>query len=394
MSTRWPKAKLCDVVDRVTEKNKRLLDRVLTVSATKGLIPQESYFSKRVASANLSNYLVVAPGTFVYNKSYSEAAPYGVATFNSSPEEGVVSPLYFAFKPKIDIAINRFLEYALDCQEFHRQLTDHIKQGGRAHGGINVSVSDYLSLSIPLPAISEQKRIVDVVSSVDAYIDALHQQADSARVARKAVLHELLSAGGDDWSETTLGEVADVLPGFPFRSDLFSESDGIPLIRIRDLPSRRTTKAFYTGVFDEAYIVNSGEFLIGMDGEFRCYEWIGESALLNQRVCKLHNFRLEKVEPRLVYLAIDAFLSEIEENTGFTTVKHISIKQIRSIEFKFPPLEEQQRIVNIVSSMDEVIQSTEHAVNQAKCLRAGLLSDLLSGEHEIPESYDRFLGAA
>jgi hypothetical protein len=44
--------------------------------------------------------------------------------------------------------------------------------------------------------------------------------------------------------------------------------------------------------------------------------------------------------------------------------------------------------------MDDVIQTTEQAVTNAKNLRSGLLSDLLSGEHEIPESYDVFVGAA
>jgi hypothetical protein len=44
--------------------------------------------------------------------------------------------------------------------------------------------------------------------------------------------------------------------------------------------------------------------------------------------------------------------------------------------------------------MDDVIQSTERAVVDAKSLRSGLLSDLLSGEHEIPASYDPLLGAA
>jgi hypothetical protein len=57
-------------------------------------------------------------------------------------------------------------------------------------------------------------------------------------------------------------------------------------------------------------------------------------------------------------------------------------------------MDEQRRIVNAVSSIDEVIQSTEQAVFNAKTLRSGLLSDLLSGEHEIPASYDLLLGAA
>jgi restriction endonuclease S subunit len=59
-----------------------------------------------------------------------------------------------------------------------------------------------------------------------------------------------------------------------------------------------------------------------------------------------------------------------------------------------PPLGEQKRIVDIVSAMDDVIQSTEQAITEAKNLRSGLLSDLLSGNHEIPASYESLLGAA
>jgi hypothetical protein len=44
--------------------------------------------------------------------------------------------------------------------------------------------------------------------------------------------------------------------------------------------------------------------------------------------------------------------------------------------------------------MDEVVQSSEQAFIDAKNLRSGLLSDLLSGNHEIPASYDSLLGAA
>jgi type I restriction enzyme S subunit len=64
------------------------------------------------------------------------------------------------------------------------------------------------------------------------------------------------------------------------------------------------------------------------------------------------------------------------------------------VEISLPPLEEQRRIVEIVSSMDEVIQSTEQVIAEAKNSRSGLLSDLLSGEHKIPASYDVFVGAS
>jgi restriction endonuclease S subunit len=59
-----------------------------------------------------------------------------------------------------------------------------------------------------------------------------------------------------------------------------------------------------------------------------------------------------------------------------------------------PPLSEQDEIVEIVTAMDEVIHSTDRVVVDAKQLRTGLLSNLLSGDHKIPETYDRVLGAA
>ena len=77
---------------------------------------------------------------------------------------------------------------------------------------------------VNLPPLLEQKRIVDVVSSVDAYIDALQQQAVTARTARNAVLHELLSVGGDNWTETTLGDIASWSSGKNLSSNKRHES--------------------------------------------------------------------------------------------------------------------------------------------------------------------------
>jgi flagellar biosynthesis regulator FlbT len=59
-----------------------------------------------------------------------------------------------------------------------------------------------------------------------------------------------------------------------------------------------------------------------------------------------------------------------------------------------PNVNEQTQIVATVSAIDKVVQSTDQAMFDAKKLRSGLLSDLLSGDHEIPESYDYLLGAA
>lgn len=147
-----------------------------------------------------------------------------------------------------------------------------------------------------------------------------------------------------------LGEILDVQNGFAFDSKNFSPSAPIGLIRIRDLRNGTVTETGYAGSYDPAYLVHAGDFLIGMDGEFRCYTWRGAPALLNQRVCRLHKFRSD-VDPRYVFYGINAHLERIEAETGYTTVKHLSSRTIKEIEFYLPPLAEQQRIV---AKLDEV----------------------------------------
>jgi type I restriction enzyme S subunit len=252
----------------------------------------------------------------------------------------------------------------------------------------------FTDAKIKLPPLPEQKRIVDLISSVDSYIEALQQQLESAKRSRNAVLHKLLTADGDDWVETPIGDVAQILSGFAFKSELFNKSQGMPLIRIRDLPKRDSTEALYSGSYEDRYVVKKGDFLIGMDGEFHCYEWNGADALLNQRVCRIQDFKLARVIPRYIYFAVNQYLGKIEQDTGYTTVKHISAKQVLGITIPLPPLSEQKRIVELISEMDEFIESVQQNLIEAKNLRSGLLSDLLNGNHEIPTTYDKSMGAA
>ena len=100
--------------------------------------------------------------------------------------------------------------------------------------------------------------------------------------------------------------------------------------------------------------------------------------------------------PEFVVLVINdsAFRAEAQSLLTGTTRQRISRSNLAKIVCKLPSLVEQIRIVEIVSSMDEVIRSTEQAVIDAKALKSGLLSDLLSGNHEIPASYDSLMGAA
>ena len=182
----------------------------------------------------------------------------------------------------------------------------------------------------------------------------------------------------DGWVETPISDIAKVLSGFAFKSELFNKSEGIPLIRIRDLPKRNSTEALYTGSYEDRYLVKKGDFLIGMDGEFQCYEWNGPDALLNQRVCRIQDFNVGKVVPRYIYFAVNQYLDKIEQNTGYTTVKHISAKQVLGITIPLPPLPEQKRIVDLISSVDTYIEALQQQLESAEKSRNAVLYELLT----------------
>ena len=120
--------------------------------------------------------------------------------------------------------------------------------------------------------------------------------------------------------------MATILNGFAFESKRFVPDGGKPLIRIRDIFNDHTTVG-YLGEYDYRYIVQAGELLVGMDGDFNCARWRGSNGLLNQRVCKIgphpEEFDLDFLTPLL-----PGYLRAIHDVTSSTTVTHLSSRDV------------------------------------------------------------------
>ncbi len=267
-----------------------------------------------------------------------------------------------------------------------------------------ISKSNVKSIKLQLPPLAAQKRIVDLISSVDSYIESLQQQLESAKRSRNAVLHELLTAGGDDWIETTLGEVADVIDPHPSHRAPAVDDDGIPFIGIGDLrntddidfaKARRVSRDILE---EHKARYNRSDFLIGL----------GRVASIGM-VVRLPDENTEYVvSPTLAVInakdVLGQFLFHLLEGPHSqeqfqrfkkgSTRESVGMQILRKIKVHIPPLPEQKRIVEIIKSIDDVLSATSSALSESKKLRTGLLSDLLSGEHEIPASYDKVIGAA
>lgn len=160
-----------------------------------------------------------------------------------------------------------------------------------------------------------------------------------------------------------LGDVVQITSGFAFPSSGFSTEEGIPLVRIRDV-TRGVSETRYVGPFDEDFVVNDGDLLVGMDGEFNAAVWRGGRALLNQRVCRLvpDPSRLDFGFLRHV---LPRELKAIEDRTPFVTVKHLSVKDIRAIVLALPTLAEQRRIATILDKADLLRRKRQEAIRLA-----------------------------
>jgi type I restriction enzyme S subunit len=269
-------------------------------------------------------------------------------------------------------AINRTLE-------FQAQTT----------GIRNLRTPDYLEQTINLPPLPEQKRIVDLISSVDSYIEALQQQLDSAKKSRNAVLYELLTAGGDDWIETKLIDAVEVLDRMrrPVNS---SERE-----------NRKGTVPYYgangqTGWIDD-YIFNEELVLLGEDAIDFADPKARKAYLINGPSWVNNHAHVLRARPGRIlsfFLAEALNIVDYSQYVSFGTRSKLTQASMNGIKILVPSLQTQANIIEVISALDDVINRTESSIDLAGNLRSGLLSDLLSGEHEIPASYDKVMGTA
>jgi len=148
-------------------------------------------------------------------------------------------------------------------------------------------------------------------------------------------------------------DICNILSGFAFKSKFFNSNNrGKSLIRIRDI-QKGFTETSYTGEYDNRYLTKKGDLLIGMDGEFNVVIWKSENELINQRVARIRDFNSEFIKEYVFYI-LKKRLKEIEEETPYSTVKHISTKQISDIEIPFAPKEIQKKIAENIRAIEEV----------------------------------------
>ena len=190
----WEQRKLGDLVNRVTRKNQDLVSELpLTISAQYGLIDQNEFFDKRVASKDVSGYYLIENGEFAYNKSTSTDAPWGAIKRLDRYENGVLSTLYIVFGIKENNPIDSdFLVSYYSTNLWHKGIHEIAAEGARNHGLLNIAPADFFETKLMIPQdIEEQKKIGKYFEELERLITLHQRKLEKLKKAKKSMLEQM-----------------------------------------------------------------------------------------------------------------------------------------------------------------------------------------------------------
>ena len=190
----WDQRKLGDLVDRVTRKNQDLVSELpLTISAQYGLIDQNEFFDKRVASKDVSGYYLIENGEFAYNKSTSTDAPWGAIKRLDRYENGVLSTLYIVFGIKENNPVDSdFLVSYYSTNLWHKGIHEIAAEGARNHGLLNIAPADFFETKLMIPQdIEEQKKIGKYFEELERLITLHQQKCEELKKIKKFMLQKM-----------------------------------------------------------------------------------------------------------------------------------------------------------------------------------------------------------
>lgn len=324
----------------------------------------------------------------------SVRAPVG--RINRALENLIVGRGVAAIRAK-DGALTDYLEAALA----HREPELQAVSAGSTFAAVTKKHVE--SLNIPLPSVEEQRRIADVLASVDAACEAAKLEATSSAELARRLRSRLVADPTVD--RTRLGDVVQITMGRQ-RSPKHQTGDHlVPYLRagnVKDgfLALGDVLRMNFTPVEQEKFRLKGGDVLvtegcgslsqIGANAVW--HETVDEVVCFQNTLLRLRAIEGKTIAPFVAHWARYAFESgTFAAVSSGTNIFHIGAERAAEIPFPSLPLERQAEITRVLDQAEAVAQTAHRRLDALVALRGALLANLLSGSHGIPESYDRFL---
>ena len=302
---------------------------------------------------------------------------------------GFGSTEYLVFRAKPSKTIPLFVYYFMRTHKI-KTLMCNSMSGATGRQRVNNDV--FLNLEVDIPSYDEQQRIATILSRYDSLIENYQKQIklleESAQRLYKEWFIDLRFPGHENtkivdgvpegWEKKKLVDMVDVQYGYAFDGKLFnSNSEGMPILRIRNIPDGITSD-YTTEEAQDCYIVHNGDIVVGMDGIFHINSWSGGDAYLVQRAC---SFRpKEECMKGFIFQAIQEPIKFFEKTLVGATVAHLGKKHIDSIELCIPKnFELYKPFSKFYNQRQGLLSQIRHATEA----RDRLLPKLMSGEINV-----------
>ena len=332
--------KLGEIVELIDERNKD--EKVQTLIG----VSIEKCFIKSVANTigtDLSKYQIIRKNDFACSlMQVSRDGKIPIACLKDY-DEAIMSPAYYIFRIKnTDEVLPDYLSMWFMRSEFDREAA-YI-----AVGGVRGSMpwEDFCNMELPIPDIKEQQKIVDAYNAITKRIQIKQKINENLEKTAQTIYRKMFVEDAD----LTLGKLKDfcsVFTGFPFDSELYSDSDGIKTLRGENVTEEKlrwnTLKRYKGEITDriEKNYLHEWDIVIGMDGSKVGKNWslvhdFDLPLLLAQRVACLRTSSISKQLFLYISLKIRKFTEYVTQvNTG-TTILHISGSQIEDFPVLLP----------------------------------------------------------
>ena len=259
--------------------------------------------------------------------------------------------------------------------------------------------------TITVPTLEEQENIANILSCLDEKIELNNEMNKTLEEMAQCIFKRWFvdfefpnengepykSSGGEmvdselgmipnGWEVVNYINTSDIQYGFAFKSKLFNDKEGKPIIRIRDI-SNSYTPTYTTEEYNDLYIVTKNDILVGMDGEFKAHIWGGKDSLLNQRVLRIRPKDNNSIA--YSYFSIKEPLRYLENSKVGTTVIHLGKKDIDNIKIVYPPNNLISKYRDIADNLINKICENKVEIMELLELRDSLLPKLMSGEIKV-----------
>ena len=262
---------------------------------------------------------------------------------------------------------------------------------------MDLQLGDIKKIEVSYCNDKEQTKIASFLSAVDEKISQLTQKHRLLCEYKQGMMQKLFSQqlrfkaddGSDfgEWEDKLIKDIADVKGGkrIPKGYSLVNENTGHPYITVSDMNRSYSIDdiniryvPFEVVETIKRYTITDKDIFISVAGTLGIIGKIPaklQGANLTENADKLTNLKCH--QDFLIYLLDSGCLSELIENTATTSAQpKLALYAIEQLEVKIPCLEEQTKIANFLSAIDQKIEVVAQQIEQAKIWKKGLLQQM------------------